>query len=134
MSCCCRFLKNVPAYIYTLQLKLCEDIRNIKISFSSQICRKNRYFAFELFILSIATFSLTFYLVFNLVSHPFNGELFFHTKSVYSTVGEDQAGVKVYCKIVDKKTRFTCILIYTSMKVIFACFANGLDAFFCLCV
>jgi hypothetical protein len=41
------------------------------------------------------------------------------------TVREDQAGIKAYHRIIGKRTNFTCVLIYTSVKDILVVYGNG---------
>ncbi len=72
-------------------------IRNFRLLFASQNGRK---IAPDIF------FSPSFYLVFTLVNHHFNGELFFKLKQQFQYCARGQGSVKAYCRIIGKRTGF----------------------------
>ncbi len=106
----------IQTFTDMLQFKECANLflyATVKIMWVNEKCldcfqaSSQSYFLYELFILHKANFSLTFCLVFNLVKHPFNGELFCNIKNISSA--EDQVGIKAYRRIAGKRTGFNYV-------------------------
>jgi hypothetical protein len=74
--CCCILLKSVLTYIFTPQSKLCQDIRTFRLLFQARSAVRIVLLSVN-FLYSVKQIS-AFYLFFDLVNCPFNGEILFH--------------------------------------------------------